>query len=314
MEIDLVYLWVDGNDPLWRARKRSFTGRGIEGSTETNCKGRWVENGELRYSLRSLDKFAPWIRRVFIVTDGQTPAWLDTSNPRVRVVDHREIMPPEALPCFNSSVIEHYVHRIPGLAEHFLYANDDMFFGAPVEPGFFFTSDGRPILRLKAKMFGKLRFVIKKASGIGFGNYRRELFRSARLVEAATGKYYSSIPHHNIDAYTVTDYRNVVENVFADQVARSLGNRIRTEGDFQRSAIGLHALATGRARRKFIGRSESLRISVFRPYDYMEFLKRYEPRLFCLNDNQKTTDADRARIRPFLESLFPHPSGFERGA
>ncbi len=116
MEIDLVYMWVDGNDPAWLAKKRAFTGEsGAE--AEATGKARYVDNDELRYSLRSAEQFAPWIRRIFIVTDGQTPEWLDVSNPRVQIVDHSDILPPEALPCYNSAVIEYFLYRIPGLAE-----------------------------------------------------------------------------------------------------------------------------------------------------------------------------------------------------
>jgi len=101
MDIDLVYLWVDGNDPVWLTKKNEFlpADRQVDPQVAGEC--RYVENDELRYSLRSVEKFAPWIRRVYIVTDDQTPAWLDTSNPRIRVVSHREIMPAEILPAFN---------------------------------------------------------------------------------------------------------------------------------------------------------------------------------------------------------------------
>ena len=149
MDIDLVYLWVDGNDPVWLTKKNEFlpADRQVDPQVAGEC--RYVENDELRYSLRSVEKFAPWIRRVYIVTDDQTPAWLDTSNPRIRVVSHREIMPAEILPVFNSCTIELFLPRIPGLAEHFLYANDDMFFSRPVDPGFFFDAAGRPVQKFK---------------------------------------------------------------------------------------------------------------------------------------------------------------------
>ena len=155
MDIDLVYLWVDGNDPVWLTKKNEFlpADRQVDPQVAGEC--RYVENDELRYSLRSVEKFAPWIRRVYIVTDDQTPAWLDTSNPRIRVVSHREIMPAEILPVFNSCTIELFLPRIPGLAEHFLYANDDMFFSRPVDPGFFFDWQGRPIVRLKVQSLKK---------------------------------------------------------------------------------------------------------------------------------------------------------------
>lgn len=140
--IDLVYLWVDGSDPVWQAKRNALIGS-VEKDMPENCKGRYADNDELKYSLRSVAMYAPWIRRVFIVTDGQVPAWLDVSNQKVKIVDHTEIMPEESLPCFNSCLIEHYLYRIPGLAERFLYANDDMYLNKEATPGDFFTRDGQ---------------------------------------------------------------------------------------------------------------------------------------------------------------------------
>ena len=131
MDIDLVYLWVDGSDPEWLARRCAFTGQKFD-NTEANCKGRYADNDELKYNLRAVEMYAPWIRHVFIVTDGQTPAWLDTSNPKVTVVNQNDIIPEVSRPCYNSSLIEHFLYRIPGLSEYFLYANDDMFLNRPV--------------------------------------------------------------------------------------------------------------------------------------------------------------------------------------
>ena len=141
MEIDLVYLWVNGNDPQWRAKRSARIGV-PERKSDVNCEGRYADNDELKYSLRSVEKYAPWIHRIFIVTDNQVPEWLDTSNPGIRIVDHTEIMPAESLPCFNSTLIEHFICRIPGLSEHFLYANDDTFINKPVTPDIFFAEDG----------------------------------------------------------------------------------------------------------------------------------------------------------------------------
>ena len=118
MDIDLVYFWVNGNDPKWIAKRQAFLADYTE--NEESCKGRYFDNEELKYSLRSIEKYAPWIRRIFIVTDNQVPTWLNTSHSKIQIVDHSEIIPHEYLPCFNSRVIEHHMHKIPGLAEHFL--------------------------------------------------------------------------------------------------------------------------------------------------------------------------------------------------
>src|SRR5690606_27347536 len=98
---------------------------------------------ELRYSLRSLEMSAPWVRRVHRVTAGQVPEWLDTDHPRLRLVDHREIFrDPSVLPVCNAHAIESQLHHIPDLAERYLYLNDDVFFGRPVSPDLCFHGSG----------------------------------------------------------------------------------------------------------------------------------------------------------------------------
>ena len=104
---------------------------------------RFRDNEELRYSLRSLWRFAPWVRHVFVVTNGQVPVWLNLDHPRLTVVQHADIYPNAShLPTFSSPSIESHLHRIPGLAEHFLYFNDDVLLGAPVWPDDFVLTNG----------------------------------------------------------------------------------------------------------------------------------------------------------------------------
>ena len=310
-DIDLVYMWVDGSDPAWLEKKIAATG-GFRPGSETDAPARYIDNEELRYSLRSAAKFAPWIRKIFIVTDNQTPAWLDVSNPRVEVVDHSRILPAAARPCFNASVIEHYLYRIPGLAEHFLFANDDMFFGAPVAPDFFFDPrNGYPTVRLTRKMGGRLRWPVKKLLKAGVGYYRTAVHNGALLAAEHTGRFIGAVPHHNIDAYLKSDYREVVEGAFSVQATACVPHHIRTDGDLHRSAFSFWALGMRRAHLRYVGRRESLRIQLQRP-DFMGWLRRFDPKLFCLNDTQRATDDDRLRVVPFLEALFPEPSEFEK--
>ena len=200
-DIDIVYLWVDGNDPIWRAKRDAFIGKTSEDSSR-NCEGRYADNDELKYSLRSIEKYAPWIRNIYIVTDNQQPSWLDISCPKVKIIDLTEIMPREVLPCFNSSLIEKFLHNIPGLAEHFLYSNDDMFLYKTVKPSDFFMPDGYPIIRLKSKRFRRLRWYLdKKLLKKTPSTYRVTINMASKLVNKKYGVYYSGIPHHNIDAY-----------------------------------------------------------------------------------------------------------------
>ena len=135
--VDVVYLWVDGNDPAWRKKRRLAQARLGAGHDPKlaifgNVEGRFRDNDELRYSLRALEQFFPDHGQVYLVTDAQTPAWLQT-HPGITVVDHRALIPASALPTFDSGHIESYIHHIPNLSECYFYFNDDVFFGAPVK-------------------------------------------------------------------------------------------------------------------------------------------------------------------------------------
>jgi len=146
--IDLVYMWVDGNDPEWQAKRNKYVGGSGNQSQEVVGVARWRDNEELRYSLRSVEKYASWINHIYIITDGQRPQWLDTSHPKITIIDHTEIMPEEALPTFNSQAIESCLHKIEGLSEHFIVGNDDTMFTLQTTPATFFNEDGSPIVRL----------------------------------------------------------------------------------------------------------------------------------------------------------------------
>ncbi|XP_047245419.1 N-acetylglucosamine-1-phosphotransferase subunits alpha/beta isoform X1 [Girardinichthys multiradiatus] len=101
---------------------------------------RFEDNEELRYSLRSVEKHAPWVRHIFIVTNGQIPSWLNLDNPRVTVVTHQDIFLNNShLPTFSSPAIETHIHRIPGLSQKFIYLNDDVMFGKDVWPDDFYS-------------------------------------------------------------------------------------------------------------------------------------------------------------------------------
>ena len=144
--IDIVYLWVDGNDLTWRAKRQAALQKLPYDSSAamarySNVEGRFRDNHELRYSLRALEKFFPDHGHVYIVTDAQAPDWLRPSD-RLTLVDHRELMPEASLPTFDSGHIESWIHHIPGLSERYFYFNDDVFFGAPVQLSDWFTDTG----------------------------------------------------------------------------------------------------------------------------------------------------------------------------
>ena len=126
--VDIVYTWVNGSDEAWLSAKAAYSPAGASPQEH-----RFRDNNELRYSLRSIEKHAPWVGNIYIVTNGQVPRWLDVEHPKVFIVPHTAIFPDTGhLPTFSSSAIESHLHRIPGLSDKFIYFNDDVFLGAPV--------------------------------------------------------------------------------------------------------------------------------------------------------------------------------------
>ena len=149
--IDIVYLWVDGADPQWQARRSLALIHHADQAQQTmarygDVQGRYRDNGELRFNLRALERFFPEHGHIFIVTDGQTPSWLQASE-GLTLIDHRDLLPIDALPVFDSGHIESYLHHIPGLSERFIYLNDDVFFGAPVDPSIWFGPTGVAVFK-----------------------------------------------------------------------------------------------------------------------------------------------------------------------
>ena len=315
-DVDLVYLWVDGHDAAWQRKHDLFVppkdaAPPDETSFAANAdEARFADNDELRYSLRSAMLYAPWIRRIFIVTDGQTPRWLDTSHPKIRIVDHTDILPPEALPTFNSNVIEHALFRIPGLAEHFLYANDDTFFNRPVTPADFFTPDGRPFVRLSRRPLGQVGPWLKY--GVAhrpMSHYNRALDNSARLVAKRFGRYVAHKPHHNIDAYSRSSFEQFHEMFRAD-LEPTMANRMRSDNDIQRALYSYAGIVTGVAVPAFVTRATSFRLHTHKPKHYVH-LARLNPLLFCLNDSEWADNDDRRRVGLWLRDRFPQRAPWE---
>lgn len=144
-EIDLVVTWVNGDDPEWQARKARYQPEWSLGPTD-DVAGRYRDQGELRYLLRSIETFDIPFRNIVVVLDGNPPTWLNTDHPKIRVVQHPEFIEGDLLPTFSSKAIEASLHRIPGLPEHFLSVNDDILFGRSLDVSDLFSVDDRPLV------------------------------------------------------------------------------------------------------------------------------------------------------------------------
>lgn len=135
-KIDFVIPWVDGADEKWLKKKKRYDANGEE-SVDVSAE-RYRDWGTLKYVFRGIEKYAPWVNKVFFVTDNQVPEWLDTSHKKLVCVDHSDYIPEKYLPVFSSHPIELNFHRISGLSEQFVYLNDDIFLTGDVQPEDFF--------------------------------------------------------------------------------------------------------------------------------------------------------------------------------
>jgi hypothetical protein len=125
----VVYTWVNGSN--------------LAGNQANGTLKRWRENDELKFSLRSLEKFMPWVSKIYIVTNGERPEWLKKGHPKISVVSHTQIYKNKRdLPTYNSVSIEFNIHRIPGLSNQFIYFNDDMLLNDHVNVSDFWTRTG----------------------------------------------------------------------------------------------------------------------------------------------------------------------------
>ena len=137
-KIDFVITWVDNSDPKWRKEFEYYSAQ--ERRTIVTDACRYRDWDTLRYWFRGIEKFAPWVNKIYFVTYGHLPKWLNTDNSKLVIVKHEEFIPAEYLPTFNSYTIEFFFHKIKGLSDRFVYFNDDMFLLDNVSPERFFRN------------------------------------------------------------------------------------------------------------------------------------------------------------------------------
>jgi hypothetical protein len=310
-EVDVVYTWVDGADRRWRSAfdEWSIRDRRDPRSDRDLIAGRFRDNGELRHSLRSLWFGCGWVRTVFVVSADQVPSWLDIDDERIQMISHRDILPEDCLPTFNSHAIEAALHRIEGLAEHFVYFNDDVFVGRPLRPEHFFTPGGLPKVFLSdARVTG-----VDDNSQPAVDN---AAMRARRLLERDFGRVPPFKPEHAPFAVR----RSVIDELakrYADDVEATIHHRFRHPDDISvvASLAQYYGIVTGQAVTGSLAadyvhlESAKLRLHL----DRLRLGRHFDT--FCLNETE-VPSADRERVAAvvteFLGEYFPVPAAWER--
>jgi hypothetical protein len=306
----VVFSWVDGTDPAWLSCRAGWLARAVLGDGDATA-ARIRQIDELRYALRSVDQNAPWVRRIFIVTDSRLPGWLIADHPKITIVRASEhFSDPAALPTFNSHAVESQLHRIDGLAEHFLYCNDDMFFGRPVAPSMFFTPAGiSRFIESPVRIGGG-------AVAPGRSGHENAARNNRRLLAERFGYL---ITRHL--AHSPAPLRRSVlaelEAEFPDEFAATQASRFRSATDISvtNSLYHYYALLTGRAvphesaRACYVDTTARDGLSLL-----ADLSVRRDADFFCLNDGSEPEVDEICRamtVSNFLAGYFPCPAPWE---
>lgn len=261
LPIDAVIAWVDGGDPKLAAKRQQYLSSNAPKASSSADPTRFASVNEIKYCVLSIMKFAPFVRNIFIVTDGQDPQILDDVKryfperfSSIRIVDHTEIFEgfEEFLPTFNSITIGNMIWRIKGLANNFVYFNDDTFLVRSVKPSDWFVGDrpvirghwaGRPIHRM---LWNKLQIIIN--SNIrGEKNYQpRASFHMGQWNSAYLAGYKWCYFTNSHTPHTVG--KQVVADFFAKNLQilrKNLAYRFRNPSQFTFIALSNHLQLIG---------------------------------------------------------------------
>ncbi len=330
-KIDFIITWVDGNDPVWQKERRHYAE--LVNKDVDNSSARFRDWDTLHYWFRGVERFAPWVNKIYFVTWGHVPEWLNTSHPKLKIIKHTDYIPQEFLPTFNSNVIEYYFHNIPGLSEQFVYFNDDMFLTDVTPPSVFFkkglpcdvggmkSTNNRGIFgtnvylsRMLINDHFKKRDVIKKNLNKWFN--RRYLFISFRnfIYYFISGKeFIGFIDHHLPQPYLKGTFFDVWRDCEKD-LTRSSKSKFREHGCVAFWLMRYWQLASG----EFspcnpykngayceLGKDD---ISVIE-----ECIRLQKKKLICLNDNELVEDFDKNKkiIARAFDSILPNKCSFE---
>ena len=329
IDIDFVVTWVDMNDPEWQETFARYSANG-DNTRNGVCKARFRDYGFLKYWFRGIEKFAPWVRKIHFVTSGQRPAWLNISNPKINLVDHKDFIPAEFLPTYNSVVIERYLHLIPGLSEHFVYFNDDFYLTRKVEKNRFFKNglpcdiavfDYNPswsawYTRIKNNIRIINRHFNKKevmrchhdkwfASSYGFkARWNYLLWFYPKFITLRTP--------HNAQPYLTSTFREVWDAAGKELTDTSV-NRFRALTDYTPELFRTWQICRGQFEPYNTYQDTKMFPLMIRSRQAIKAIRRQTHTLICLNDNMHIRHYDKvmeALDRAFNE-ILPETSDFE---
>ena len=329
--IDAVILWVDGNDPKWIEERKKYQAD----KSQDAGNSRYRDWGMLKYLFRSICKYAPWIRTVHLVTCGQKPEWLEMECKKLHFVKHSDFMPKQYLPTFSSRAIDLNLHRIEGLAEHFIYFNDDMLLTNYVKPDDFFRKglpcdmfSERPIcysgnvfahnllntMEVLARIYDRkhvLKENRKKILNIRYGKvFFYNLIWYFMPFKKFCGLYICHLPL----SYRKSTWEKIWK-MAPEEMEKTIANRFRTITDLNQFIFVFDALLSGQFYPTNMDKQGKYFNVIDENNDEMyKAIKENKYKRICINDNcsQEIFEKTKDKVIECLEIILPEKCIFER--
>ena len=329
MDIDFVITWVDMEDPKWKAEFSKYSGK-KDNEKNGVSEARFRDYGFLKYWFRGVEKFAPWVRKIHFVTSGQKPDWLDANNPKINLVNHKDYIPEQFLPTYNSVVIERYIHEIPGLAEHFVYFNDDFYIINHVSTERFFKN-GLPCdiavfqynpswsqwykrIKNNLKIINR-HFDKKEVMAHDYDKWFHESYGSkARLnyLLKPYNKFITLRTPHNAQPYLKSTFEEVW-TVAEKELTETSANRFRTVTDYTPELFRTWQICKGNFEPYNTYSDTKMFPLMIRPKQAVRAIYNQSYTLICLNDNVHIRNYAQVmeNIKNAFDSILPEKSSFE---
>jgi len=329
MDIDFVITWVDMEDPEWKAEFSKYSGK-KDNEKNGVSEARFRDYGFLKYWFRGVEKFAPWVRKIHFVTSGQKPEWLDENNPKINLVNHKDYIPEQFLPTYNSVVIERYLHKIPDLAEHFVYFNDDFYIINKVSTERFFKN-GLPCdiavfqynpswsqwykrIKNNLKIINR-HFDKKEVMARDYDKWFHKSYGSkARLnyLLKPYNKFITLRTPHNAQPYLKSTFEEVWA-VAEKELTETSVNRFRTVTDYTPELFRTWQICKGNFEPYNTYADTKMFPLMIRPKQAVRAIYDQSYTLICLNDNVHIRNYEQVmeNIKDAFESILPEKSSFE---
>ena len=326
-DIDFVITWVDDSDPVWREKRWKYAG---DKMSFGNSDARYRDWDTLKYWFRGVEKFAPWVRNIYFVTDNQKPEWLNVDHPKLRWVKHTDYIPQEYLPTFNSNVIAWNFFRIPELSDNYVYFNDDVFLIDDVVPSDFFNH-GEPCEWPALSHIcpdDTFTYICMNNAALINRNFdcgqaiRKHIIKwlKYRDLRSLIGLIYfgrhSQIPGMNVPHIHCNFKKQTVAKIWNqeyDVVHETCKHRFRTKSDVSSSSSRMWNIMSGEFYpQKLIGKqfpSDSLNES----NAAIDYIRKQKGKVVCINDNEKEVNFEihKQMIVDAFEELLSDKSSFE---